>query len=412
MMRRDQAGRILPAFAAMLLAHALVPAGHAQPATLAEVGKPAPALQLKSVLCAPKGPASVDWAALKGNVVVLEFWATWCGPCIMTMPHLNQLVSEFDGQPVRFISITDQDEQTVGAFLSKHELKGWIGLDRDGATSREYGVLGIPKTVLIGPDGGVLGIMIPEQLTAQVIRAVLAGERPALPDGRGERALSAGVDPDERRSDSPPVFQVVLRRSSSQTATIGQRPGKITADGFTVPQLICLAWPGYSSGRIVLPEGCDTGRYTLVASMPAGQEAQLQPTLRQMLTSAFGIGTHAETKVIDTATLSLPHGPGPGLKESAPGRSVVVTQPGYFKITNQPGRAIAAMVGGELGVPTTDHTGLGDELYDLECTWDKDDPKARPRSFLAAAGIQAATEPRPMNVLVVELTPPTSLAHE
>src|SRR5713101_5460785 len=70
------------------------------------IGNAAPAIKLEKLLQAPPN-ASTDWEKLKGKVVVLDFWATWCTPCVAGIPHLNQLAAEFSGQPVVFIGIAD-----------------------------------------------------------------------------------------------------------------------------------------------------------------------------------------------------------------------------------------------------------------------------------------------------------------
>ena len=88
----------------------------------------APPLRLTKLLQAPPN-VSADWPELKGKLVVLEFWATWCTPCVDQIPHLNEMASELANQPVVFISITDDEEMQLNEFLKRTALKTWIGLD-------------------------------------------------------------------------------------------------------------------------------------------------------------------------------------------------------------------------------------------------------------------------------------------
>jgi thiol-disulfide isomerase/thioredoxin len=71
-----------------------------------------PVLQIKQWLQAPKG-FDAKWESLRGNIVVIEFWATWCSPCISAIPHLNQLAKEFRNQNVVFLAITDDDPERL-----------------------------------------------------------------------------------------------------------------------------------------------------------------------------------------------------------------------------------------------------------------------------------------------------------
>ena len=91
-------------------------------------GTPAPSIDPLKLLQAPVG-ARADWASLKGKVVVLEFWATWCSPCVASLPHLNQLVASLDPAKFQFISIDDEDPNAVQRFLTRKKMSGWVGLD-------------------------------------------------------------------------------------------------------------------------------------------------------------------------------------------------------------------------------------------------------------------------------------------
>src|ERR1035437_4853945 len=71
-------------------------------------GQEAPTLQVAQWLQAPVG-FDGQWSGLRNKVVVLEFWATWCSPCIHAIPHLNQLARAFRDQGVVFLAVTDDD---------------------------------------------------------------------------------------------------------------------------------------------------------------------------------------------------------------------------------------------------------------------------------------------------------------
>src|SRR5262245_49193444 len=131
----------------------------------------APAIKLEKLLQAPPG-ASTDWEKLKGKVVVIEFWATWCGSCIREIPHLNQLASQLSNEPIVFLSITDDSEEQLRGFLKRTPMKTWIGLDSTAANWSAFDIHSIPTTVIVGSDGGLVANTRPDNLTAQVLRDV------------------------------------------------------------------------------------------------------------------------------------------------------------------------------------------------------------------------------------------------
>jgi thiol-disulfide isomerase/thioredoxin len=92
-------------------------------------------------------------AKLKGRVVVLNFWATWCGPCKEEMPSLQALHSA-DGSPPVVIGINVKETaSTVQRFATAQGLAFPLVLDPQGEMTRRWGVRIYPTTLLIGPDG-------------------------------------------------------------------------------------------------------------------------------------------------------------------------------------------------------------------------------------------------------------------
>ena len=89
-----------------------------------------------------------------GRVVLIDFWATWCGPCNAELPHMQKIAKEFAGQPLVIISISwDSDEQKWKDFVAKHEMTWTQYRDADHKLSEEFGVNAIPHYFTIDSDG-------------------------------------------------------------------------------------------------------------------------------------------------------------------------------------------------------------------------------------------------------------------
>jgi thiol-disulfide isomerase/thioredoxin len=99
------------------------------------LGDPAPPLTVPQLMNAPSG-AVATWPVLRGQAVVLEFWATWCAPCVEQIPHLNKLAEQFRDSKVLFLSVTYEDAVTVSAFTAQRPIAGWIGIDTGRRTTR------------------------------------------------------------------------------------------------------------------------------------------------------------------------------------------------------------------------------------------------------------------------------------
>ncbi|MCA9244945.1 MAG: redoxin domain-containing protein, partial [Phycisphaerales bacterium] len=116
------------------------------------VGKPAPGFSLDVL-----GGGKADLAAHKGkDIVVLDFWATWCGPCRRALPVIASACGKFENVKMYAVNLRE-DVERISKFLETQDLKVTVALDK-GETGQAYGANRIPLSIVIDKDGVVQAI--------------------------------------------------------------------------------------------------------------------------------------------------------------------------------------------------------------------------------------------------------------
>ncbi len=153
----------LGAAAAFLLAGGVVIATGLpdQAALLAAEGEPAPVIgaPAPAFSAVTAGGASLALADLRGQAVVLNFWATWCGPCEAEMPALQSVYEANREQGVRVMAVNvDEPPAVFAPWAAARGLTFDLLPDAERAIQRAYHLRGVPQTVIIGPDGVIRAI--------------------------------------------------------------------------------------------------------------------------------------------------------------------------------------------------------------------------------------------------------------
>ena len=292
------------------------------------VGQMAPPLTFTQLLQAPSGTRT-DWPSLRGKVVVLEFWATWCGGCIEQIPHLNSIVRSVGSGKVQFIAVDDQSAETVQTFVARIPITGWLGIDTTGKTIHAYGAETRPRTVVVDTEGRITAILDPTQLTGAALLNLAAGEKVRFPanwtDASNLQALRDAAELDElAASGGNAIFDISVRRGDpkGQVSFVDDSsepdgPVKLDAINTTLPAL--TSFMGLPLDRIRM-DNSSPNRYSLHVAAPEGTLEQLGPAVQLAVASAANlhlVRMNAEEDVWVIRT--TPHSASP-LQPVAPGK--------------------------------------------------------------------------------------------
>ena len=174
------------------------------------------------------GGGAFDWSKCLGNVVLVDFWATWCGPCVRDLPDLRGCYESYHDKGFEIVAISlDREVADVEAFAKKRAIP-WtiiVGDGKPSPTVNYYGIMNVPVTVLVGKDGKVVAMNVTGETLGAQLEKLLGPveEKKTRRRARQPRATSSkSVQPSGNGvSGSAPTAQRVAREKGSWLRKVG-----------------------------------------------------------------------------------------------------------------------------------------------------------------------------------------------
>lgn len=368
-----------------LLAFAVASLSHGLAAQI-KVGAHAPAIRTSKVL-SPAGTRLTP-NLLAGKTVVIDFWATWCGPCVAAMPHMDELESSLDSSKFVFIALDDEDEAVVERFMSKHKVNAIVALDQRGETFSTYHVASRPMTIVINPEGNVALVTQPQELDAKTLPGISNRPRKASASSAIDRPRTSfaatqlprpashspiGDVHDARTHDEEAALsEVILRRkqpAEKDHSISHSADGRVTYIGFEAKELLHMAL-GVSDKYIEYRKELPAGTFDLTTKLGGLNDAQTQSVMLSILQQGFGVEISETNRSEDVQILKRSSsGPFKAAESMDPTASTSIQQhEDEIAFSNMSIRNIAGLLEGRIGQLVVDETQIPGK-YDGVLHW-------------------------------------------
>jgi uncharacterized protein (TIGR03435 family) len=357
-------------------------------------------LQFTILLQAPPG-ARADWEALRGKVVVLEFWATWCEWCVAELPDFNKLAASLDPARFQFISVDDEDPKVVQGFLAKRKMFGWAGIDTTGGVFKRFGVMPRPTTIIVDGMGRIVAATTPENLTAADLLAVADGKSVNFKPVADVKVPVKTAPPADTVK---PLYEVSLTIAAPDAKSgMSARQGNMDMYGRSAEQLLCEAY-NIQKDRLVPTAPLPGGRYNLhtVWSSADSNGPLIEPFLQTAITYGLNLRVQTTTVTKSAYVLKATEAGNKLLTPTAVTNGSWMSQywKGKFRLVNGSMDTLATGLEEMFGVPTVNETGIKGR-FDAELEFPEKDTEAAKAALLKTLGLELIEADRPIQMLEV-----------
>lgn len=264
----------------------------------------------KPILNAPV--KNIQLNQLKGKVILIEFWATWCGACLSAMPHLKKLQEQYP-KDIQVITVTDETPQRTQLYLKSRPSNLWFAIDTGRKVSSLFPHQLIPHTVVISPEGKLIANTNPESVTAAVIDRILKKKEVHLPEKKDklighEQLMKTYFSVSDTMKSSFNMLPEIKGAAGMSTIHLNDpifSERRLTAMNVSLKRLYMIAYGNFDYNRVVDQRPKETVEPLYCLDLVVPDKKDLLNTLKRELLKRFDLQANLEQHEKEVSILTI-----------------------------------------------------------------------------------------------------------
>ena len=366
-----------------------------------KVGDNLPNYQPKSVVNYKSD--SLNFKDAKGKILIIEFWGTWCSPCIPALQHLDEIKNKFPDD-VFVVGISDDSKERLTKFLTKRAVSIPLASETDTKLNGIFSFNVVPHTIIVDKNGKIITITSPNEVTEEKIREIIVGKNPTFKP-KQDKEFDSRIDyfgADESTDFS--ITQKAFIQGFPSFSTRGKgvfKDRRISCINLLPQSILQLAFKKSFETTIVnLPEEkkafLPENLYCFDIIVKDSEKVNLYKIMQTEVMKLLGIKANIEKRVADVYVLNKVTDI---LKESTKKEPSGESSGRGIKSENLAIDFLVNFLANELQKAVVDETNLKGK-YDISFEYAEEDPSSL-KKVLESLGLKISKEKREVEMLVI-----------